>query len=678
MEDDRLLSLAVAVAAERNLQDVLQTIVQGLASHPGVALARIWLLLPGDICDSCFLRDECRDRTQCLHLAASAGTPIHHSEQEDWARLNGHFRRIPLNAYVAGHVGATGKAILIQNVTLDHPHLARPEWIHREGIRSIAAQPLISRDGVLGVLGIMTREPVDERAFSWLGTFASQAAVAISNARAFEELERAHEALRESGARSSAILETSLDCIVTADHEGRILEFNQAAEKTFGYRRDEVIGKLLTETIAPESMRESQSNGLKRVVEAGEARLLGLRTEMIARRADGSEFPIELAVGRVALDGPPIFTGFIRDITERKHAEEEVARLRSQLELDNAYLKEQVKEGLAFGEIVGTSPALVEVLQQVDMVARTDAAVLISGESGTGKELAARAIHERSARRGRPLVTVNCASVPRELFESEFFGHVRGAFTGAVRDRIGRFQLADRGTIFLDEVGEIPLELQSKLLRVLQDQQVERVGEDEVRQLDVRVIAATNHNLKEECEAGRFRRDLYYRLSVFPIELPPLRKRLEDVGLLAAHFLDLAKRRLNCPEVRLTDEALQLIAAYDWPGNIRELRNVIERAVILSQHGPLRIDLVLGTGVPAGRGWPLRPPVEVGEASRRSGRSKVLSPEELARLERDSIIAALEQSDWKLSGVGGAAEILGVKPTTLASRLKRFGIERHP
>jgi transcriptional regulator with GAF, ATPase, and Fis domain len=213
------------------------------------------------------------------------------------------------------------------------------------------------------------------------------------------------------------------------------------------------------------------------------------------------------------------------------------------------------------------------------------------------------------------------------------------------------------------------------LLRVLQDQQVERVGEDEVRQLDVRVIAATNHNLKEECEAGRFRRDLYYRLSVFPIELPSLRKRLEDIGLLAAHFLDLAKRRLNYPNVWLTDEALQLLADYDWPGNIRELRNVIERAVILSQHGPLRIDLVLGTGVPAGRGCG-QPPAEVGEAPMRFGGSKVLSREELARLERDSIIAALEQSDGKLSGVGGAAEILGVKPTTLASRLKRFGIER--
>jgi len=539
MEADRLLSLAVAVAAERNLQGVLQTIVQGLASQPGVALARIWQHAPGDICDSCFLRDECRDRTRCLHLVASAGTALH-SPGEDWSLLNGHFRRMPMNSFIVGVVGATGKAILIQDVATEHLHLARPEWVHREGIRSIAAHPLISRDDVLGVLATLTREPLDERAFAWLGTFANQAAVAIANARAFEELDR----------------------------------------------------------------------------------------------------------------------------------------LRKQLELENAYLHEQVKEGLAFGEIVGQSPALEEVLRQVDMVARTDTAVLLTGESGTGKELAARAIHERSARRDRPLVKVNCASVPRELFESEFFGHVRGAFTGAVRDRIGRFQLADRGTIFLDEVGEIPLELQSKLLRVLQEQQIERVGEDQVRQLDVRVIAATNHDLKRECESGRFRRDLYYRLSVFPIELPPLRDRPEDIGLLAAHFLDLAGRRLNCPDVLLTDRALEQLTAYDWPGNIRELHNVIERAVILSQRGPLRIDLVLGNSGSPARGTHARLPADVVEAKAQSSASKVLSREELARQERENLIAALEQAGWRVSGRGGAAELLGVKPTTLTSRLKRFGIER--
>jgi len=253
---------------------------------------------------------------------------------------------------------------------------------------------------------------------------------------------------------------------------------------------------------------------------------------------------------------------------------------------------------------------------------------------------------------------------------------VKGAFTGAVRDRVGRFQLADKGTIFLDEVGEIPLELQSKLLRVLQEQQVERVGGDNVRQLDVRVIAATNHDLRQECDAGRFRRDLYYRLSVFPIELPPLRNRLGDIELLAANFLDRASRRLNCPKVQLTDQALSQLMAYHWPGNIRELHNVIERAVILSQRGPLRIDLVLEPSEPLARSSPARFAAQVKEAREDSSGSRVLSRAELARLERDNTIAALEQSGWRISGLGGAADILGVKPTTLASRLKRFGIER--
>jgi transcriptional regulator with GAF, ATPase, and Fis domain len=305
------------------------------------------------------------------------------------------------------------------------------------------------------------------------------------------------------------------------------------------------------------------------------------------------------------------------------------------------------------------------------MVSRTDTTVLITGESGTGKELAARAIHEVGPRRDRPLVTVNCASVPRELFESEFFGHVKGAFTCAVRDRIGRFQLADQGTIFLDEVGEIPLELQSKLLRVLQEQKVERVGEDRERQLDVRVIAATNHNLKNDCEAGRFRRDLYYRLSVFPIELPPLRHRSEDIGLLAEHFMEVASRRLNCPGVLMTDQALEQLRAYDWPGNIRELHNVIERAVILTQRGPLRIDRVLGITGPQDS-----QASEYVESRAMSSVRRVLSQADLAQHERDNILAALKQARWRISGCGGAAEILGVKPTTLTSRLKRFGIER--
>jgi transcriptional regulator with GAF, ATPase, and Fis domain len=303
------------------------------------------------------------------------------------------------------------------------------------------------------------------------------------------------------------------------------------------------------------------------------------------------------------------------------------------------------------------------------MVARTNATVLIGGESGTGKELIARAIHDGSPRRDRPMVTVNCASVPRELFESEFFGHVKGAFTGALRDRTGRFQLAHKGTVFLDEVGEIPIELQSKLLRVLQEGQFERVGDDQTRRIDVRVISATNRDLSREVETSCFRRDLYYRLCMFPIHMPPLRERRPDIRPLAAHFLNLSCRRLNCPDVRLTGHAIDLLSAYDWPGNVRELQNVIERAVILSQSGPLRIELVLGDTAS-------RPRAVISHLQTNMQAGIVLSQQEMDRREHENILAALEKTRGRIYGSSGAAQILGMKPTTLAYRLKRMGIKR--
>lgn len=265
-----------------------------------------------------------------------------------------------------------------------------------------------------------------------------------------------------------------------------------------------------------------------------------------------------------------------------------------------------------------------------------------------------------------PLIKVNCASIPRELFESEFFGHVRGAFTGAIKDRSGRFQLADRGTLFLDEVGEIPPDMQGKLLRVLQEGEFERIGEERTRKVDVRVIAATNRDLGQEVEAGRFRRDLYYRLNVFPIEVPPLRQRVEDIPLLAAHCLELARRRLNRADLELSQANVQDLRAYDWPGNVRELQNVIERAVITARHDKLQFDLSPPVGEPAA-------PLTRDAAQSVTG---VIPDAELRRRERDNILAALRKADWRIYGSGGAAELLGVKPTTLASRVKKLGLKR--
>ena len=348
---------------------------------------------------------------------------------------------------------------------------------------------------------------------------------------------------------------------------------------------------------------------------------------------------------------------------------EEIQQLRSQLELENEYLREEVKVAHAFGDIVGESSALRKVLAQVDLVAPADTSVLILGESGTGKELVARAIHERSGRSDRPMIRVNCGSIPRELFESEFFGHVQGAFTGAVRDRAGRFQLADGGTFFLDEVAEIPLELQSKLLRVLQEGTFERIGEEKSQQVDVRIIAATNRDLKKDVEEKRFRQDLYYRLSVFPVEVAPLRERAEDIPLLAANFLSQTSQRLGLPESRLKQRHVKTLQSYEWPGNVRELQNVIERAVITARGGELHFDL-------PGSVAEKKVAAPAASVDAPDAGEEVLTYEELTTRERKNLLVALKKAKGKVSGSGGAAELLGVKPTTLASRLKAMGIER--
>jgi transcriptional regulator with GAF, ATPase, and Fis domain len=522
MDLELLQSIFCAVSQIRSLDTVLSLIVSGLVDKAGIALARIWLLGPGDLCTACHMRPECLSQEQCLHLVASAG----HSQVDgqSWGRLNGEFRRMPLGMRKIGQIGATGEALLLRDELRNPAWMVHPDWAEREGIQSIAGHPLMFRGENLGVLGVFSREPMSAQQFRWLGVFADQAAVSIANARAFEELDA----------------------------------------------------------------------------------------------------------------------------------------LRVRLELENDYLRSEVKEN--FGGLLGQSAALRKILQQIELVAPTDASVLILGESGTGKELIARAIHDRSKRSTRALVKVNCASVPHELFESEFFGHVKGAFTGAVRDRVGRFQLADGGTLFLDEVGEIPLALQSKLLRVLQEGEFERVGEDRTRRVNVRVIAATNRQLEQEVVAGRFRQDLYFRLSVFPLEVPPLRERREDIAMLAVHFIERSAARLHLPTPRLSEANVEALCRYPWPGNIRELQNVIERAVILSQGQPLHFDL--------------RGSASAGGADPSAQLTVPLTRKQLLALERRSIQEALQKSGGKIYGPGGAAELLGLRPTTLSSKIAALGIKR--
>jgi DNA-binding NtrC family response regulator len=319
-------------------------------------------------------------------------------------------------------------------------------------------------------------------------------------------------------------------------------------------------------------------------------------------------------------------------------------------------------------EIVGAGSAYRTLLKRIEMVAPTDSTVLIQGETGTGKELIAREIHKISRRKDQPLVRVNCASVPKELYESEFFGHVRGAFTGAIKDRVGRFEAAQNGTLFLDEIGEIPIDLQSKLLRALQEKQYERVGDERTKRADVRIIAATNRNLKREVEAGRFREDLYYRLNVFPVQAVPLRERREDIPLLAEYFVALLVKELKCLKPRLTEAGVARLQNYDWPGNIRELRNVIESAIIVARGKALEFDLP--TAIDALASAP--PRFEAGETTQ----PEFLTEPEIQRRERDNLRIVLNRTGWKIKGADGAAELLGVKPTTLLSRIKKMGLKR--
>jgi transcriptional regulator with GAF, ATPase, and Fis domain len=374
---------------------------------------------------------------------------------------------------------------------------------------------------------------------------------------------------------------------------------------------------------------------------------------------------------RQDLDWLRVFADHAAVAIANTRAFEEIARLKEHAERERDYLREAVRRALQHGEIIAESPAMQRVLSQVEAVAQSDASVLVLGESGVGKELIATAIHDSSRRRDAPFVKVNCAAVPRELFESEFFGHVRGAFSGAARDRQGRFLLADRGTLLLDEVGEIPLELQAKLLRVLQERKFEAVGDDRTRSVDVRIISTTNRPLELEVERGTFRRDLYYRLGVLPIEIPALRDRKEDILPMARRFLRETARRLNVPEPELGSEDREALLKYHFPGNVRELQNVIERAVVL-QGRAQSLRLQIGRG---GEAPPSSAPSAAPHADS-SSETEVLSEQQLRNLERENMQRALRLCNWQVSGPDGAARLLGVAPSTFSYRMKQLGILR--
>ncbi len=481
----------------------------------------------------------------------------------------------------------------------------------------------------------------------------------------------AEQALRESESKFSGILSSMIDLVFVFDPDGRFSFCHAPTADDFYMSPESFLGRSAADVMPPH-VSEIIAEGLE-VNRNGRLLEREYRLEIPGRGAKwfSANFSPMMSgddyAGSVAV---------VRDITERRRSEEErrknfdeIARLKDELEQERDYLLAEVSDAPKQGEIIGDSPALLYVLAQVDAVSATNASVLLQGESGVGKELIARAIHEQSPRASKPLVRVNSASIPRDLFESEFFGHVKGAFTGAHRDRVGRFHLAHGGTLFLDEVAEIPPELQVKLLRVLQEGEFERVGEEVTNKVDVRVIAATNRDLRQEVERGRFREDLYYRLSVFPIVVPPLRVRRQDIVPLARHFLAEACREFDRPSLALSRAQAEELQRYEWPGNVRELQNVIERAAILSKGARLGLDLPL-TGAAS------TPPAGAVLIETGSEESSVLTAAEMRRFERDNIVAAMERSGWKVSGKGGAAEILNVKPSTLRYQIKTLKIRR--
>ena len=469
-------------------------------------------------------------------------------------------------------------------------------------------------------------------------------------------MEYSKEQIKKALELSYFTIQRAPDAIFWIDSEGKIHRVNEAACRLLGYSMDELLGmeayKLYRET--------NDEIWHKRWVEFERKKILTFESCMFTK--GGRRFHVEVSRNYFEFDGKKYTCSFVRDITERKRAEEslknaltEVEQLKNQLQNENLYLQDEIKLTHNFEEIISRNNGFKKVLAEVEQVASTDATVLILGETGTGKELIARAIHNISPRRNRPLVKINCAALPANLIESELFGHEKGAFTGAFSRKIGRFELANDGTIFLDEIGDLSMELQAKLLRVLQDGEFVRVGSSSTMKVDVRVIAATNRNLEAALENKTFRGDLYYRLSVFPIRIPPLRERKNDIPVLVKHFVKKYGVQTGKKIEKVPQKVIDSLQAYHWPGNVRELENIIERAVIISQGSQLEL----------GKWFPRKdiPPEAFDMAT-------------LEDSERIHILKALEFTGWRVSGEKGAAKILGINPNTLVSKMKKLDIHR--
>lgn len=460
--------------------------------------------------------------------------------------------------------------------------------------------------------------------------------------------------LQEKEQRLSRIFENAMDAILTLDQDGRVTLFNAAAEQIFRCKAGDCIDYSIDRFLSPEL--RMVLNNFRQGIPIDQA--IWISEGMYAVRADDEIFPIEATISRVEAGGQKHYILILRDIKERQARQQAEAECRT-LRGINLYLQEEVLASRDGEELIGTSAALHQAMALVRQVADTDATVLITGETGTGKELIARAIHNLSGRKDKTLVKLNCATIPENLAESELFGHEKGSFTGAIARKLGRFELANGGTLFLDEIGELSLDIQAKLLRVLQEGEFERIGGTQTLKCNVRVIAATHRDLAQFSQRGKFRADLYYRLNVFPINLPPLRERREDIPFLVKHFIDKYAAKFGKQIETIPERMMADMQAYVWPGNIRELQHIIERAVILTKGSQLAsVDCVNMPGSANGHAPNAAPIATLDEA------------------ERAHILKALEATAWRIAGNQGAAKILGVPSTTLRSRMDKLGIKK--
>ncbi len=561
--------------------------------------------------------------------------------------LEGYERSIPNTPCEA--VLKERKLVLFPDKIIElYPH---NEDIEKLGAVSYMGVPLFDTSGeIIGHLAVLDNKPLpaEPRLISLFEIFAARAAAECRRLKA-EQLIRTREE------QLSSLLESLTDAVVVLDSEGVIVRVNPAAERNFGCTAEDLLGENLRDFLPPESAASFEAFARELDTQTGDGQLWIPRSFTV-QRWDKSTFPAEATLSRFANRGGNYHTFILRNVDERVAAERRIELLTAEAE----YLR--VSSGL--GEILGNSPAMRDLFESLKRVAATDATVLVTGETGTGKELVASSIHEASSRKNKPLVRVNCAAIPGTLMESEFFGHERGAFTGATAKREGRFALADGGTIFLDEAGELPLDLQAKLLRVLQEGEFEPLGSTRTRKVDVRIVAATNRDLGAMVAEGKFREDLFYRLNVFPLCAPPLRQRGSDIALLARAFVEGFARRMGRRLDPLHPDELRRLQDYTWPGNVRELQNVIERAIILSSGS--RIDL--HRAMPAGA-TPQVPAMDQQDP-------RVLTAAEFASLERANIERALAVCGGKISGESGVAQRLGLPASTVTSRMKALGIQR--